>query len=245
MGLHSNRPVPQKRRAHMHKHESQAAYKQKKAQWRVFVRNLSGIKSSPGLFRASQCQEWRKGLPTIDPESIDSNVAQQKMKETEQASAFARVYFSKEHLSEYIPDHLAACIHNHICTAAQHFRVQISRSVTNQSTFPKSINEKSTGKELASKLLEFTRQFTSLPLQNKMQEKDPNTAPHPNKQQEEAEKEVSHEDCKSEKKPEHQTDISNAQSVQSEMQIHPEEISNVESIDDLIHKWLSDPDAFE
>ena len=241
--------MPQNRRVSVHKDDNKAAYRQKKAQWCIFIRNLLGIKSSPGLFRALQCQEWRHGLRTIDPKSTDSNIAQQKVKETEQASAFARVYFSKEHLSEYIPDHLATCIHNHICTAAQHFCVQISSSISNPSTFPNKINERSTGKELASKLLQFTHQFTSLPLQKKMQEKDKNTASYPNEHQAKAKQEVSSKACKQATKQKHKTQqdnraISNQLSAQSEMHIHPEEM-NKECINDLIEKWLSDPDVFQ
>jgi len=237
----------QNRRVPIRKHDSKAAYRQKKAQWHVFVRNLSGMKSSPGLFRPSQCQEWRNGLRTIDTRSTDSNIPQQKVKETEQASAFARVYFSKEHLSEYTSDHLATCIHNHICTAAHHFRVQISSSIANPSTFPNNINERSTGKELASKLLQFTRQFTSLPLQKKMQEKDQSTASYPNAHQAKEKKEVGNKACKQAKKPKHKTQQDNmviSNELSAQMQIHPDEM-NKESIDDLIKKWLCDPDAFE
>ena len=82
-----------------------------------------------------------------------------------------------------------------------------------------------------------------------MQEKDKNTASYPNEHQAKAKQEVSSKACKQATKQKHKTQqdnraISNQLSAQSEMHIHPEEM-NKECIDDLIEKWLSDPDAFQ
>lgn len=92
-----------------------------------------------------------------------------------------------------------------------------------------------------------------------MQEKDQSTASYPIEHQAKEKKEVGNKACKQAKKPKHKTQqdnmvISNqlsAQSAiynelpaQSEMHLHPEEM-NKECIDDLIEKWLSDPDAFQ